>query len=115
MADNCVFCKLSGDDMLTEKYYEDESIIAIKDIAPQAPIHFLVIPKVHKETIFDFEECDSELLGKLFLVAKKVAKELGLEENGFRMIVNTKSDGGQAVNHLHLHVLGGRKMVTAMG
>ncbi len=115
MASDCVFCNLTGDDMLTEKYYEDESVIVVKDIAPQAPIHFLVIPKIHRESILDFQDDETELLGSLFIVAKKVACELGLDEKGFRIAVNTKSDGGQTVNHLHLHVMGGRKMDPKLG
>jgi len=115
MSENCVFCKLSEGDMLTEKLFENDDVMAIRDISPQAPVHFLVIPKKHKVSILDFDESESTLLGSLFIVAKKVAIDLGLEENGFRVVVNTKQDGGQTVDHLHLHVLGGRAMAWPPG
>lgn len=107
--DNCLFCKIIKGEIPSEKVYEDEEILAFKDIHPLAPVHILVIPKKHIETADDIEEIDEPIIGKIFTVIKKIAKENNLE-NGYRIINNCKEDGGQEVKHLHFHLIGGRKL-----
>lgn len=103
---DCVFCKIAAGEIPTEKIYEDEDIIAFNDLDPQAPIHFLVIPKKHITSLESVEESDSKLLGKIMLAIQKLAKDNNLE--GYRVVTNIGEDGGQTVPHLHFHVLGGR-------
>ena len=107
---NCIFCKIIKGEIPSKKIYEDEEILAFHDITPQAPIHFLVIPKRHIPDIMETKPEDSALLGTLLLKAQELAAEQGCKENGFRLVINCKSHGGQTVNHLHLHILGGRPL-----
>ena len=107
--ENCLFCKIINGEIPSEKVYEDEEILAFKDIHPKAPVHILVIPKKHISSAMEIEEQDEALIGKMFIVIKKLAKEFGLE-NGYRIVNNCGSDGGQEVMHLHLHLLGGKKL-----
>ena len=108
--DDCVFCKIIKGEIPSEKVYEDEDVIAFKDINPAAPIHILVIPKKHIATLLDVTEEDSHLISKIFVVINKIAKQIGIEENGFRVIVNCGKDSGQEVMHIHFHLLAGKKM-----
>lgn len=108
MAD-CLFCKIIAGEIPSQKLYEDDDFYAFRDVAPQAPVHFLVVPKKHIPTLMDMAPADSELLGKMLYRAQEVAKEAGLESSGARFIFNCKEDAGQTVFHLHLHVLGGKK------
>jgi len=110
--DNCIFCKIITGEIPSEKVYEDEEIIAFKDIKPVTPIHILVIPKKHMEKLTDVVEEDTLLMGKMFIAINKIVKELGIEEKGFRVIVNCGKDGGQEVMHLHFHILAGRPLGT---
>ena len=103
---DCVFCKIIEGEIPTDKIYEDEDIIAFNDLDPQAPIHFLVIPKKHITSLATLDESDSDLVAKIMLVIQKLAKENNLE--GYRVVTNIGEDGGQSVPHLHFHVLGGR-------
>lgn len=103
---DCVFCKIVAGEIPTDKIYEDEDIIAFNDLDPQAPIHFLVIPKKHITSLATLDESDSDLVAKIMLVIQKLAKENNLE--GYRVVTNIGEDGGQSVPHLHFHVLGGR-------
>ncbi|MBM0046447.1 histidine triad nucleotide-binding protein [Anaerococcus sp. DFU013_CI05] len=103
---DCVFCKIAAGEIPTDKIYEDEYIIAFNDLDPQAPIHFLVIPKKHITSLATLDESDSDLLAKIMLAIKKLANENNLE--GYRVVTNIGEDGGQTVPHLHFHVLGGR-------
>jgi histidine triad (HIT) family protein len=105
-----IFTKIINKEIPAEVLYEDELALAFKDINPQAPIHFLVIPKKPIATINDIEEGDRELVGHLSWVAAKVAAELGTAEQGYRTVMNCNEYGGQTVYHIHLHVLGGRLM-----
>lgn len=105
-----VFCKIIKKEIPAEVVMEEEDWIAMKDIHPSAPVHILIIPKKHIEGIAEIKEGDGELVGKLFLAANKVAKKVGLDENGFRLIINQGEHGGQLVPHLHIHLLGGRKL-----
>lgn len=106
---DCLFCKMARGEIKPDIVYEDEEILAFRDIDPKAPTHCLVIPRRHIATLDDLREEDAGLVGRLVLVAKEVAARLGLE-GGYRTVVNCKEDGGQAVYHIHLHLLGGRRM-----
>lgn len=107
---NTIFGKILRGEIPSEKVYEDERALAFKDINPAAPVHILVIPKEHIVNLLDAEESHAELLGHLMLVAAKVAREQGLEEDGFRLVANNGAGAGQTVFHLHLHVIGGRDL-----
>lgn len=105
----CIFCKIANGEISSKKVYEDENIVAFNDLDPQAPVHVLIIPKEHISSANHITEGNSAIIGKIFIVAAKIAKELGLE-NGYRIVNNCGADGGQTVQHLHFHLLGGRKM-----
>ncbi len=106
---DCLFCKIIAGEIPSTKIYEDELVYAFKDIDPQAPTHFLVVPKEHIANADELEESHRELIGHIYLVSSKLAREFGLEK-GYRVVNNCKEDGGQTVDHLHFHVLGGRSM-----
>lgn len=103
---DCVFCKIATGEIETTAIYEDENLIAFNDLDPQAPIHFLVIPKKHITSLATLDKDDSALISQIMLTIAKLAKEKGLE--GYRVVTNIGEDGGQSVPHLHFHVLGGR-------
>lgn len=107
---NCLFCKIVEGTIPSTKVYEDEYVYAFKDIQPQAPVHLLVIPKKHIASLNEAEPGDAELLGRVALVAQRVAKEAGLGDSGYRVLTNVGKDGGQVVFHIHFHVLGGEKL-----
>ena len=106
---DCLFCKIAAKEIPSEKVYEDKLVYAFKDVSPQAPVHFLIVPKKHISSIDELEESDKELVGHIMLLAKKLTAELGLT-NGYRVVINCKEDGGQSVAHLHFHILGGRSL-----
>jgi histidine triad (HIT) family protein len=108
--DDCVFCKIVAGAIPSEKLYEDDELLAFKDLSPQAPVHFLVVPKKHIPNIMELDRADTALLGKLLFKAQELAVEQGCGEGGARFVINCKADGGQTVGHLHAHVLGGRFM-----
>ena len=108
--EDCIFCKIIKGEIPSEKVYEDDEVLAFKDINPAAPIHILVIPKKHIESLLNLEEEDYELVGKIQKVINKIAKDLKIEKEGFRVIVNCGKDAGQEVMHLHYHLLAGRKL-----
>ncbi|MCB0701889.1 MAG: histidine triad nucleotide-binding protein [Candidatus Kapaibacterium sp.] len=110
-----IFDKIIRKEIPASIVYEDEEILAFKDINPQAPIHILVIPKTQFKTINDIEQKDIELTGKLIYRASQIAKELGVAEDGYRLVFNCNKDGGQEVYHIHLHLLAGRKMTWPPG
>ncbi|NKB33982.1 MAG: HIT domain-containing protein [Pseudomonadales bacterium] len=110
MSDDCLFCKIIAGEIPATEVYRDEDVFAFEDISPAAPTHTLVIPVKHLKDVTEAQEEDDALLGKLMLVANKIATEKGLIEDGFRYVINTGSHGGQTVYHLHLHVIGGRAM-----
>lgn len=110
---DCVFCKISGGEIPSKKIYEDELCLAFYDVAPAAPVHALVIPKEHIPSVLEAQ--DAGLLGHLLSVARDVAKLTGIDENGFRLVINTGEDGGQTVPHLHIHILGGRSLAWPPG
>ena len=107
---DCLFCKINNGDIPAEIIYQDDDVTAFRDISPQAPVHFLVIPKKHVSTLNELEHSDAEMVGKMYLAAKSVAADLGIAEDGYRTTMNCNSHGGQTVFHIHLHVLGGRPM-----
>ncbi len=107
---DCLFCKMVSGDITPDIVYETETVLAFRDINPQAPTHVLIIPKKHIETLADMAEQDVLLMGEIMLVAKKVAEIEGIAESGYRTVFNCKQDAGQEVYHIHLHLLGGRKM-----
>jgi histidine triad (HIT) family protein len=102
----CIFCKIVEGQIPSRKVYEDDGLLAFHDIAPWAPVHFLIIPKTHIASLFETDANHTALLGRMLALAPMLAKEQGAA-NGFRTIINTGHDGGQEVNHLHLHVVGG--------
>ena len=105
--ENCIFCKIAAGEIPSTKVYEDERVLAFRDIDPQAPVHVLLIPKKH---FADILERDSETFAYMQEIVKKLAVELGIAEKGFRVVINTGEDGQQSVKHLHWHILGGRSM-----
>ena len=107
---DCIFCKMVSGEIQPDKVMETDDILAFRDLNPQAPTHILVIPKKHISTTNDITEADIALMGKLHLVAKDIAAQEGLAESGYRTVINCNADGGQAVFHIHLHLLGGRAM-----
>jgi len=107
---NCLFCKIIKKEIPAEIVFEDEGIIAIRDINPQAPVHLLVIPKKHFSTVLDIQEEDHELIGCVFSVANHLAIEEGVDRSGFRLVVNCGEGAGQSVFHIHYHLLGGRPL-----
>lgn len=104
---DCLFCKISSGQIPTEFVYEDDEIAAFPDISPKAKVHILIVPKKHIESVADLKEDDALLVGKMVLVAKKLAEEKGISESGYRLVFNTRKDSGQIVDHIHLHLLGG--------
>ena len=105
-----IFSKIINKEIHTDILFENDKILAFRDISPQAPVHFLVIPKKEIRTLNDINEEDKSLIGELFMVAKEIAKKEGISEKGYRTIFNCNEHGGQTVYHIHLHVLGGRQL-----
>ena len=107
---DCLFCKIIKGEIPSNKVYEDDEILAFYDINPAAPIHILVIPKKHIDSLAKIEKEDELLIGKIYGVINKIAEEKGFKEEGYRVIVNCGKNGGQEVMHLHFHILAGTKM-----
>jgi histidine triad (HIT) family protein len=107
---DCLFCKITDKALSAEIIYEDERTLAFWDINPVAPVHILVIPKKHIATINDLEGSDAGLVADMYMTAKHIARQEGLSENGYRLVMNCNADAGQTVFHIHLHLLGGRPM-----
>ena len=106
---DCIFCKIVKGDIPSNKVYEDDTVLAFHDIAPQMPVHAIVIPKTHIASAAEVNVDNSAVIGHIFEVIPKIAKDLGLD-NGFRIINNCGRDGGQTVNHIHFHMLGGKTL-----
>lgn len=106
---DCIFCKIANGEIPSKKVYEDDKVIMFYDLEPQAPIHFLAIPKFHIKSANDLTEENSQVIGHIFLKISQVAKELGLSE-GYRIVNNCGKDGGQSVSHIHFHVMGKKAM-----
>jgi histidine triad (HIT) family protein len=107
---DCIFCQIANHEIASTIVYEDEQIIAFEDIDPQAPVHVLIVPKKHINSLVELKENDAEILQHMNSVAKTVAAIKNIEHSGFRVVLNCNPDGGQTVYHLHAHLLGGRKM-----
>ena len=113
--ENCIFCKIIGGQIPSDKVYEDELIFAFRDINPQAPVHILVIPKIHLASMNEITAENTHVIARIFEKIPQIAKAEGLEESGYRVVSNCGSDGCQSVLHLHFHILGGRKLTAEMG
>ena len=107
---DCIFCKIVSGDIPSNKVYEDDKILAFRDLDPKAPEHVLIIPKIHIASLNEAEESHLELLGYIQVKVKEIAKKLSINETGYRVVANTGDEGGQTVGHLHYHLLGGRLM-----
>lgn len=107
---DCLFCRIAAKEIPAQVVYEDDLVLAFRDINPQAPTHVLIIPKQHVPSVRECEEAHPLVAGRLFRVARDVAEREGVAESGYRLVVNTGSDAGQAVPHLHVHLLGGRAL-----
>jgi len=110
---DCIFCKIANKEIAAEIVYENEKVIAFKDAKPVTPVHILIVPKKHIPSVNNLESQDKELIGELFLIAQKIAKEQGVDQTGYRLVFNIGKDAGQTINHLHLHLLGGEKLPWA--
>ena len=108
--EDCIFCKIIKKEIPSTIVYEDNEIIAFKDIQPAAPIHILVIPKKHIPSLVELQKEDEAVIGKIYTVINKIAEEQGVKEKGYRVIVNCGKDGGQEVGHLHFHLLAGKQL-----
>jgi histidine triad (HIT) family protein len=107
---NCLFCKIIAGDIPADKVYEDEKVLAFRDISPQAPVHVLIIPQVHIPTVQHLNREHDEHLACMFAAGRKIAADLDLAEDGYRLVINCQERAGQTVFHLHMHLLGGRDM-----
>tara|TARA_Y100001970_G_scaffold137112_1_gene168693 strand:+ start:194 stop:538 length:345 start_codon:yes stop_codon:yes gene_type:complete len=107
---DCLFCKIIDGEIPGDIVYENDNVLAFKDINPIAPVHILVIPKEHIATLNDLEEKHTQTMGELFLAAKKIASEKGISESGYRTVFNCNKDAQQTVFHIHLHLIAGRQM-----
>ncbi len=103
---DCIFCKIARGEIPSKKVYEDDELFAFHDIHPVAPVHFMLIPKLHVASLMEADDSHAALLGKMLLLVPRLAKEQGLD-NGFRTVINTGKGGGQEVFHLHIHIIGG--------
>jgi histidine triad (HIT) family protein len=110
VAQDCVFCKLVSGDLPVKAVYQDEEVLAFSDINPQAPVHLLVVPKKHYADVIEASAADAKIISRLFAVISRLVTDKDLLSEGFRVVANTGSYGGQTVKHLHFHVLGGRFM-----
>lgn len=110
MSDSCIFCRIAAGEIPAKKVLENDDVIVFWDIAPKAPVHLLAIPKRHIATVNDITTGDFELVGKLFDAAHKAAVATGVDQSGYRLVTNVNADGGQEVFHIHVHLLGGKRL-----
>jgi len=111
---NCIFCRIIAGEIPSKKLYEDDEMLAFYDIKPVSPVHFLVVPKKHIGNLLELETEDAPLVGRMVFKAQELAKEQGCGEKGGRFVINAKTDGGQTVDHLHIHFIGGRTLGLRM-
>ena len=107
---DCIFCGIVDRSLPTKLIYEGEQIVAFRDITPQAPTHVLIVPREHIESVADLNETHTEVLGEIFLAANTIARQEGIGETGYRLVFNCGRAAGQSVDHVHLHLIGGRKL-----
>ena len=112
---DCVFCKIVAGEIPSDILYQDDEVIAFRDINPQAPVHLLIIPKAHIPSLTELTESQSPLMGHMVNVANQLAEKEGVSESGYRVVVNCGKQGGQLVPHLHMHLLGGRRLSGTLG
>jgi histidine triad (HIT) family protein len=110
MEETCIFCRIAKGAIPARIAHEDDDTIAFHDIDPRAPVHVLVIPRRHIAAVDQVRANDAELMGQLFVAAGKIARELGIADSGYRLVVNNGGDAGQSVDHIHMHILGGRPL-----
>jgi len=110
MPSDCLFCRIIAGELPSSQVYSDDSVVAIRDIAPQAPTHILLLARKHIASPSDLGKADAALMGKIYAVAAELAKREGIVETGYRLVMNVGRDGGQTVDHLHVHMLGGRHL-----
>ena len=113
--DTCVFCRLAKGQLRADIVYEDEAVLAFKDIHPQAPVHVLVIPREHLTALWEVDASHTQILARLLLAANDIADRMGVQQTGYRIVINTGTEAGQTVDHVHVHVLGGRKLTWPPG
>jgi len=109
LKDDCLFCKIIKRQIPSKTVFEDDEVMAFEDIKPQAPVHIIIIPKAHIETLASAAEGDTVMVGRLVMTAKEIAKSKGIDSTGYRVVINCNKDAGQEVFHIHAHLLGGRK------
>jgi len=112
---DCIFCEIAAGKMPADTLYQDEQIIAFRDINPVAPIHVLIIPRKHIRSLADLPEADLPLMGNMVNIANQLAQREGIAQSGYRLVINSGEQGGQLVPHLHVHLLGGRRLVNGLG
>ncbi len=108
--EECIFCKIIKKQIPCDMVYEDDKVIAFNDISPEAPVHVIIIPRQHINNVNSLKQEEAELIGHIFMAAKKIVKTLGIDETGYRIVSNSGKQGGQTVKHLHFHLLGGRML-----
>ncbi len=113
--DSCVFCKIVRGEIPCSKVFEDDRVLAFEDIHPMAPVHVIVIPKEHIATLMDVDADKSDMIRQLYAAAQHVARVKGVDRKGFRTVINCNDEGGQVVFHLHMHILGGKRLADALG
>ena len=104
---DCIFCKIAGGEIPAKLLYESEEVVAFDDISPQAPVHVVIIPRIHHETTLDIADNAPDIFGAMMKAAAQIARDKGVDESGFRLMLNTNADGGQEIFHVHMHLLGG--------
>lgn len=115
MVEACLFCRIVSGEIPGDVVYQDDEFFAFKDINPQAPTHVLIIPKTHFDSLVELSDQQEKLMGRLIIIAKKLAEKEGIAKSGYRLVLNCGSEGGQVVPHLHLHLIGGRKLNGKIG
>ena len=115
MAEECIFCRIVAGEVPSDIVYQDEDFLAFRDISPQAPTHLLIIPKIHITSSAELIEGQQELVGRLIMIARNLAEKEEIAKRGYRLVMNCGPDGGQAVPHLHLHLIGGMRLDDRLG
>jgi histidine triad (HIT) family protein len=115
MAEECIFCRIVAGEVPANIIYQDEGFLAFRDILPRAPTHVLIIPKTHITSVAELTEEQQEIAGRLIIIAKNLAEKEGIAKKGYRLVINCGSEGGQLVPHLHLHLIGGRRLDAKLG